>query len=65
MYINNIHILYYVALILLGIITGQLTDWAIKRMPEYKKVFSLDDFYSKTLEKKVGTSQIIKYFVKE
>lgn len=32
---------------------------------ELKKVFSLDDFYSKTLEKKVGTSQIIKYFVKE
>ena len=32
---------------------------------EIKKVFSLDDFYSKTLEKKVGTSQIIKYFVKE
>ena len=41
MYINNIHILYYVALIFLGIITGQLTDWAIKRMPEYKKVFFL------------------------
>ncbi len=44
MYINNIHILYYVALIFLGIITGQLTDWAIKRMPEYKKVFSKDIF---------------------
>ena len=44
MYINNIHILYYVALIFLGIITGQLTDWSIKRMPEYKKVFSKDIF---------------------
>lgn len=44
MYINNIHILYYVALIFLGIITGQLIDWSIKRMPEYKKVFSKDIF---------------------
>ena len=32
---------------------------------ELKESFSLDGFYPKTLEKKVGTSQIIKYFVKE
>ncbi len=42
MYINNIHILYYVALIFLGMLTGQLIDWANKRLPEYKKVFSKD-----------------------
>ena len=32
---------------------------------ELKESFSLDGFYPKTLEKKVGTSQIIKYFVSE
>ena len=32
---------------------------------DLKESFSLDGFYPKTLEKKVGTSQIIKYFVSE
>ena len=32
---------------------------------ELKESFLLDGFYPKTLEKKVGTSQIIKYFVSE
>ena len=32
---------------------------------ELKESISLDGFYPKTLEKKVGTSQIIKYFVSE
>ena len=32
---------------------------------ELKESFSLDGFYPKTLEKKVGISQIIKYFVSE
>lgn len=32
---------------------------------ELKESFSLDGFYPKTLEKKVGTSQIIKYFISE
>lgn len=40
MYINNINILYYVGIILLGMFSGQLVDWANKRLPEYKKVFS-------------------------
>lgn len=57
MYINNIHILYYVALIFLGIITGQLTDWSIKRMPEYKKVFSKDIF--KEYKKKFKPNYIL------
>lgn len=40
MYINNISIFYYALVIIGGIITGQLIDWANKRLPEYKKVFS-------------------------
>ena len=40
MYINNISIFYYALVIIGGIIVGQLIDWANKRLPEYKKVFS-------------------------
>ena len=44
MYINDVHILAYVLLIFLGAFTGQLVDWANKRLPEYKKVFSKEIF---------------------
>lgn len=40
MYINNISIFYYALTIIGGIISGLLIDWANKRLPEYKKVFS-------------------------
>lgn len=40
MYFNNVHILYYVLAGIVGMIVGQLIDWANKRLPEYKKVFS-------------------------
>ena len=40
MYINNISIFYYAVVIIGGIVAGQLIDWANKRLPEYKKVFS-------------------------
>lgn len=42
MYINNIHILYYVLFCILGVISSQITAWCIKRMPEHKKVISKD-----------------------
>lgn len=42
MYINDVHIVYYVLAIIGGIIVGQITDWANKRLPEYKPVFSKD-----------------------
>ncbi len=42
MYINDVHIVYYVAVAILGLMIGQLVDWANKRLPEYKKVFSKD-----------------------
>lgn len=48
MYINDIHILYYVLIGAIGIITGQFMDWCNKRMPEYKKIIS-KDFFTKYL----------------
>ena len=44
MYFNDVHIAYYVIAAILGIFVGQFTDWMNKRLPEYKKVFTLDIF---------------------
>ena len=44
MYINNVHILYYVLFGIIGMIVGQFVDWCNKRLPERKKVFALDFF---------------------
>lgn len=42
MYLNDVHIVYYVVAAIIGLLVGQITDWANKRLPEYKKVFSKD-----------------------
>ena len=42
MYLNDVHIGYYIVALILGMIVGQLVDWANKRLPEYKKVISKD-----------------------
>lgn len=42
MYINNVHILYYVGVLIIGIIAGEFANWCNYRLPEYKKVFSKD-----------------------
>lgn len=42
MYYNDVHIVYYVVVAVIGLIVGQLTDWANKRLPEYKSVISKD-----------------------
>lgn len=44
MFLNNTHILYYVLFTVLGLISGQITSWCIKRMPEHKPVLSKDFF---------------------
>lgn len=44
MYINDIHIAYYIGFIILGLFVGQFVDWMNKRLPEYKKVLTLDIF---------------------
>lgn len=44
MYINDVHIVYYVVFAIFGLFVGQFVDWANKRLPEYKKVFTLEFF---------------------
>ncbi len=44
MYINNINIIYYVIVGVIGLFVGQFIDWCNSRLPEYKKVFSKDFF---------------------
>jgi len=44
MYFNDVHIGYYIGISILGLIIGQLVDWANKRLPDYKKVFSKELF---------------------
>ena len=54
MYVNEIHILYYVLTGIIGMIVGQFIDWMNIRLPEYKKIFSRDFFkdYLKTTKPK-------------
>ena len=40
MYINDVHIAYYLVVAILGLIVGEVVSWANKRLPEYKKVIS-------------------------
>ena len=44
MYINEIHILWYVLIGFIGVFVGQFIDWCNLRLPEYKKVFSREFF---------------------
>ena len=45
MYINNINIVYYILVGLVGLLIGLFVDWCNDRLPEYKKVFS-KEFYT-------------------
>ncbi len=40
MYINDINIMFYVIVGIIGLFIGQFIDWCNNRLPEYKKVFS-------------------------
>ena len=40
MYINDVHIAYYVVAAILGLFVGEFVNWMNIRLPEYKKVFS-------------------------
>ena len=44
MYINDINIIYYVLIGMLGLVVGQFVDWCNKRLPEYKKIFTKEFF---------------------
>lgn len=45
MYINNINILYYLLIWIIGLGVGQFVSWCTVRMPDYSKVF-VKDFFS-------------------
>ena len=40
MYINNVNVVYYILVGMLGLLAGIFVDWCNDRLPEYKKVFS-------------------------
>lgn len=42
MYLNDVHILYYILFMILGAISGQLSDLIIKRAPNEGNIFSKD-----------------------
>lgn len=44
MYFNDVHIIYYVIITILGALIGKLINWANYRLPEQKSVISLDFF---------------------
>ena len=44
MYINDVHIGYYVIAIIAGLFVGELVNWMNKRLPEYKKIFTKEFF---------------------
>ena len=44
MYINDIHILLYLSIGVIGLIVGQLIDWCNNRLAKYEKVLSKDFF---------------------
>lgn len=44
MYINNIHILYYFFIGILGLAIGQIMNWANTRLENHEKVFGRDFF---------------------
>lgn len=44
MYFNNVHILIYVAIFIIGLIIGKLVAWCNLRIPEKKKIFSKEFF---------------------
>lgn len=50
MYLNDVHIAYYIGAIILGLFVGQFIDWCNKRLPEHKKVISLDIFREYKIE---------------
>lgn len=44
MYFNNLHILYYVGIAIIGMLVGKFASWCNVRLPEKKKIFSREFF---------------------
>ena len=63
MYLYNIHILYYVLFCVLGVISGQIASWCIKRMPEHKSVVSKDFFKEFKIDYPIIIITVILYLI--
>lgn len=44
MYLNEVNVIFYVVIGIIGLFMGQLVDWMCVRLPEYKKVFTKEIF---------------------
>lgn len=44
MYFNDVHIAYYLVLIFIGLFMSFVINWINKRLPEYKKIITIDFF---------------------
>ncbi len=44
MYFNNVHILFYVAIAIIGLAVGKIIAWVSMQLPEKKKVFTKEFF---------------------
>ena len=49
MYINDIHILFYLSIGVIGLIVGQLIDWCNNRLAKYYQKIFLHNIYQKQL----------------
>ncbi len=47
MYFNDVHIIYYIAIALIGTFMGQVVNWSSFRLPQAQKVITLDFFRKK------------------
>ena len=54
MYINDVHIAYYVVVAILGLFVGQFVNWMNIRLPEYKKVFTKEIFQEHKINPKAN-----------
>ncbi len=57
MYFNDVHILYYIIIAVIGLFMGLFIDWMNKRLPENQKVISID--YFKNFKKNIKPNYII------
>ncbi len=58
MYINNVHIILYLIVGIIGLFVGEFINWCNHRLPEYKKIFS-KDFIDEYKEGKIKPNYIL------
>lgn len=63
MYPFNIHILFYVLFCILGVASGQIASWCIKRMPDHKSVLSKEFFKEFKIDYPMIIITVILYLV--